>query len=337
MGLKSYIIATILLIILLFGFVFSLELGDYTLNKFDYSYTLPIAVWFVLPLIFLSLVTYLHIIFYSLINHYKAKLSLADQDDLVLLLKDKLLEKSNKLSFRTKKFREIAAILGQLNIGVKKESFSSSNEDLNKVVTAVQNINNGIYVSSKTIKIDEISSLAKKNLLNKISEQVDFAVDVVKKAEKYESEAVKAALLKVIDEKSITTVKKIYKNVVLDKDLVFALLEKNQNNEEFGFTNDEILDILKSVKFTEDEYLSLAKNCKSSLTPDSLIYIFEKLSISNEDATVAYLYILNELEMNDKLREILQNSQSDEYLVFKALIDLKDAGKHYNLENMSSK
>jgi len=55
MGLKSYIISTILLIIVLFGFVHSLELGEYTLSLFGFSETLPVSVWFVLPIIFLSL------------------------------------------------------------------------------------------------------------------------------------------------------------------------------------------------------------------------------------------------------------------------------------------
>jgi hypothetical protein len=74
MGLKSYIISTILLIIVLFGFVHSLELGEYTLSLFGFSETLPVSVWFVLPIIFLSLLTYIHIIFYGLINYFKLRL-----------------------------------------------------------------------------------------------------------------------------------------------------------------------------------------------------------------------------------------------------------------------
>ena len=75
MGLKNYIIASILLIILVFGFTHSLEFGEYTFSMFDYSLTLPIAIWVVMPLALLAFVTYLHIIFYGLVKYFKLKVS----------------------------------------------------------------------------------------------------------------------------------------------------------------------------------------------------------------------------------------------------------------------
>lgn len=41
--------------------------------------------------------------------------------------------------------------------------------------------------------------------------------------------------------------------------------------------------------------------------------------------------------MIDKLREVLANTQENEFLPFKALLDLKDAGKKYNVETLSYK
>jgi hypothetical protein len=42
--------------------------------------------------------------------------------------------------------------------------------------------------------------------------------------------------------------------------------------------------------------------------------------------------------MIDKMRDILDNSASDDYIPFKALVDLKDAGKHnYSLDTLSIK
>lgn len=337
MGLKNYIISTVLLIILLFGFVYSLELGEYTLTIFGFSQTLPISVWIVLPVLFLVLVTYLHIVFYGLVNYFKIKLSEADQDNIIDLIKAKLLQKEHKIGFRTKRFKEISTILNQLDLNVRKDSFSSSNEDINKVVTSIQDVNNGIFIKEKELKSDENSDLYRKNLVNKINEQADFAVDIVKKADKYDSQIVKTAFLKALEDKSMTTIKKIYKNVTLDKEMACKLLEKDKDNSEFGFENTELVEIIKNLKFTKDEYLSIAKKYKNSLTPDKLIDVFEKLSNDDEEALNAYLYILNEFEMIDKLREILANTQDEEYLIFKALLDLKDAGKHYNLENLTYK
>ncbi|QEZ88667.1 hypothetical protein [Aliarcobacter cibarius] len=337
MGLKNYIIASILLIILVFGFTHSLEFGEYTFSMFDYSLTLPIAIWVVMPLALLAFVTYLHIIFYGLVKYFKLKALDYDMDALFSLIESKLLEKENKSNFRTKRFKELSNVLNQLEIKPSREIFSSSNEELNKIVSSIQSIKDGKYVSEKSIKIQENSTLGKQNLLNKINEQVDFALDVVKKSENYDFDTVKQAFLKVLSEKSMTTIKKVYKNVNFDKELVSKLFEKDRENSEFGFENSEIIDIVKNVKLTKDDYLEMAKNYKSTLNPDKIIDLFEKLSNQNEEATTAYLFVLSEFEMIDKLREVLANTNENEYVSFKALVDLKDCGKHYNLESLSYK
>ncbi len=337
MGLKNYIIASILLIILVFGFVHSLELGEYTFSMFDYSLTLSVALWVILPLALLAVVTYLHIIFYGLVKYFKLKALDSDIDSVFSLIEAKLLGKEQKSGFRTKRFKELSNVLNQLEFSTSKDIFSSSNEELNKVVNSIQNINSGKYVSEKIIKPQENSNLAKQNLLNKINEQVDFALDIVKKAENYDTNVVKSAFLKVLSEKSMTTIKKVYKNINFDKELACKLFEKDRENSEFGLENSEILDILKNIKFTKNDYVEMARNYRISLNPDKIIDLFEKLSNQNEEAMTAYLYVLSEFEMIDKLREVLINTNENEFISFKALVDLKDAGKHYNLENLSYK
>ncbi len=337
MGLKNYIIASILLIILVFGFAHSLELGEYTFSMLDYSLTLPVAVWIVLPVALLAFVTYLHIIFYGLAKYFRLKAIDSDIDTTFSLIESKLLGKEQKGAFRTKKFKELSSVLNQFDISPTKDIFSSSNEELNKVVSSIQNINSGKYVSEKSIKPQENSTLAKQNLINKINEQVDFALDIVKKAENYDSNIVKTAFLKVLSEKSMTTIKKVYKNINFDKELACKFFEKDRENSEFGLENSEIIDIVKNIKLTKNDFVEMAKNYKKSLNPDKIIDLFEKLSNQNEEATTAYLYVLSEFEMIDKLREVLAGTNENEYVVFKALIDLKDAGKHYNLESLLSK
>lgn len=335
MGLKIYIVATIAFIVILFGYVHSLELGEYSFSMFDNTLTYPVSLWIILPAIVLVLATYLHIIFYGIVKYIKQKLIDSDLETVFDLISSKILEKDNKTRFRTKKFKDLSMVLSQLDIGVKSDVFTSTNEELNKTVSAVQNINAGKYVSEKTIKVDEKSSIAKQNLINKINAQVDFAVEVLKKPDNYDFEIVKLSFLNVLKDKSMTTVKKLYKNIKLDKELAFKLFEKDIENLEFGFSDEEIIDIIKTLKFTKNDYLELAKMYKKSLNPDRLISIFEKLSVDFEEATSAYLFILSEFEMIDKLREVLSNTQDNEYMAFKALLDLKDAGKHYTLEELA--
>lgn len=102
MGLKSYIVSTILLTIILFGFVHSLELGDYTLSLFGFEETFSVSVWFILPVVFLTLLTYIHIMFYGVVNYFKFRLIDSDLDNMIDLIKAKLLNKEHKVAFRTK-------------------------------------------------------------------------------------------------------------------------------------------------------------------------------------------------------------------------------------------
>ncbi|MGE0050840.1 MAG: hypothetical protein AB7S49_04880 [Arcobacter sp.] len=337
MGLKKYIISSIIFIIAVFGYAYSLELGEYEISLLGYSLNLPASVWIVFPVVVLALVTYLHIIFYGLINYFKQKAVIKDHETMIEFIKSGLLEKTNVLKFRTKDFKNLSSILSQLKIVVTDERFTSSNEELNKIVGNIQDINDGKFVSEKSFKINETSKLANLNMLNKVNEQIDFAVDVLKKPESYSSNIIRQAFENVLEEKTMTTIKKLYKNIKLDKELAFKLFEKDAANNEFGFTAEEILAIVKDLDFNKDDYLALAKNYEKILKPDQIISIFEKLSTEVEEATTAYLHVLCEYEMIDRVKEIVSLTPDTEYTAFKALLDLKESGKYYNLETISYK
>jgi hypothetical protein len=337
MGLKKYIISSIIFIIAVFGYAYSLELGEYEISLLGYSLNLPVSVWIIFPVVVLTLVTYLHIIFYGLINYFKQRAVNKDHETMVEFIKSQLLEKTNVVKFRTKDFRNLSSILSQFKITPKDERFTSSNEELNKIVGNIQDINDGKFVSEKSFKINETSKLANLNMLNKVNEQIDFAVDVLKKSENYSANVVRQSFENVLQEKTMTTVKKVYKNIKLDKELAFKLFEKDAANNEFGFTAEEILAIVKDLEFSKDDYLALAKNYEKILKPDQIIAIFEKLSNEVEEATTAYLHVLCEYEMIDKVKEIVSLTPDNKYTAFKALLDLKESGKHYNLETISYK
>ena len=135
----------------------------------------------------------------------------------------------------------------------------------------------------------------------------------------------------------MTTIKKLYKNIKLDKEMAKKLFEKDAANNEFGFTSEELLKIVKDLNYDKNDYLALAKNYETILKPDQIIALFEKLSLELEEAIPAYLHVLFEYEMIDKAREVLANTKDNEYSAFKALLDLKEVGKHYNLEAISYK
>ena len=91
MGLKRYILGSLLLAIIVFGYTFSIEAGDYRVQILDFTLILPIAVWVVLPMITLLALTVLHILFYGLKNYFTLKSITRDAKALTTLIYKRLL------------------------------------------------------------------------------------------------------------------------------------------------------------------------------------------------------------------------------------------------------
>ena len=94
---------------------------------------------------------------------------------------------------------------------------------------------------------------------------------------------------------------------------------------------EKIKDIVSKSNFNRDDFINLA-NILKSFEPDILISIFEALSGRFEEAEEAYIYILLQLEMIDKAKEILDLSSEKEFLKLKAYLSLKEAGEHFQIE-----
>ncbi len=337
MGLKKYVVLVVLFIVLVYGYVFSLELGDYKVTVLDISVNLPIAVWIILPLALLFIATLGHILFYGLLGSLKQRAVQKDHENMVMFIKSNLLGKTFSKKFKTPGFKSLYNVLKQFELQLKDETFSSTDEELNKIVANIKDIHNGKFVDDKSVKFTEYSDISTENIINKVNENIDFAQDVLKKSENYNINVVRQAFINVLEQKSMTTMKKLFKNIKLDKELAFRLFEKDAKNPDFGLTNEEIVKIVKDLDLTTEEYLTLAKIYETELKPDEIIALFENLSNQIEKAIPAYLHVLFEYEMIDKVREIVEATPEDEYTAFKALLDLKDAGKHYSLDSISYK
>jgi hypothetical protein len=67
------------------------------------------------------------------------------------------------------------------------------------------------------------------------------------------------------------------------------------------------------------------------MLPEQRIRLFEMLSEHNDEAMEGYLYTLYDLQMIDTANEILNNTASSDFQIFKAYRDLKRANKHYDI------
>jgi hypothetical protein len=333
MGLKKYIVASVIFIAAIAGYVFSIAQTDYQITLFDTTLLLPVALWVVLPLLVLFVASVFHMVFYGLKSYMMTSSLNKDESNIIKLIKNKLLKKDETIKFKNPIFQELGEILSQVEIEIKAEEFKSSNSEINDLVKSLIDIKNHKVVSLN-YKLNSSNDIAIANNINKINEQADWALEVLKKSANYTQKEIETAFTKVLNDKSMTTLKKVLPNLKLTKNMLQELFKKDSAQAEFSLSSEELIKYIKQVQWNKQEFLDMAKLYKKSLTPDEIIGLFEELSNSNEQALDAYVYILFEYEMIDKIRDIFSSTSSEELTAFKALLELKDSGKQYTLDSI---
>ncbi len=339
MGLKKYMFFSVVFLAVVGVYAFLSVQGEHTVNieMLKLNVTLPIAAWVILPAAVIVIATVLHILFYGFRNYLQTRAIEKDEESLLTVIKDTLLENNSNRNFKMKELKEIANILSQMKLSSKVEKFDSSNNDINHIITTINEIEDGNYIYDKSLKFNKTGTIATKNLENRINTDVDFAMDVIKKQDTYSKENVKLAFLKVVEDKSMTTIKKLLENIELDKEMLVALLDKDSKNSDFALNEEDLIKYIKTVDFDKEDYINLVKTYKSSMQPDSLMNLCETLSNDKEEAMDAYFYALFEFEMIDKIRELLNAYGAHEFTAYRALIDLKDNGRNYTVDSLSYK
>lgn len=333
MGLKKYIVASVIFIAAVAAYVFSIAQTDYQITLFDTTLLLPVALWVILPLLVLFVASVFHMIFYGLKGYMVTSSLNKDESNMIKLIKNKLLKKDETIKFKNPIFQELGEILSQVDVQISSDDFTSKNSEINDLAKSLIEIKNQKFVSLN-YKLNANNEIAIANNINKINEQADWAIEVLKKSANYTQKEIEAAFTKVLNDKSMTTLKKILPNLKLSKAMIQELFKKDSAQAEFSLSSEELIKYIKQTELNKQEFLEIAKLYKTSLTPDEIIGLFEELSNTNEAALDAYVYILFEYEMIDKIRDIFSSTSSDELTAFKALLELKDSGKQYTLDSI---
>jgi hypothetical protein len=343
MGIKNYFTAGLILIGIISTYTYNLNLGSYTfimdihILSIYFEQTLPIYIWIVVPTFVLFLATIVHLFYYSSKAFFCKQALASDAKTINTYVEDRLLNKQSNKRLKTKEFKELGNILNNLDIDVINNDFKSNNDSLNLTVEKVSDIKANNYVSIKSLKLDEKNPLEKHNLINRINKDSNFALEVLKQSSKYDETIVKIAFNNAIDNKPFDRIKKLVDELSMDADMTLNILSKDLKlKPEERFTNSEILDLIQKNKLSNTDLIKLAREYKKRIEqPDQLIKLFEDIAAFDETLTESYLYVLFQYEMLSQIKEILENSQKNEYLIYKALMDLKDAGKHYTVENLT--
>ncbi|MDA3966959.1 hypothetical protein [Helicobacter sp. WB40] len=333
MKFKYYFGASLFFIIILGLYVYSLSGYSYSYNVpfMDSVITLPIAVWFVIPIFLFFIVVVFLEIGGSFRLWQKRQAYKNDYKLLLTQIESQILNKEFPLKQpKMNRYKALSIILHNLTFDIKDGvPLKSGDERLDELIALLGDVKRGEYVNLKKFNPNNDSSFIRQNTLNEIHIDNKFAIEVLKKSI-YKDE-IKLEAFKKLLETEPNDAKRFLNEVKFDKNTADFVMELCKAGK-IDLSNEEIAKICMSVGYSKDNYVSLAHKLKERYEPPVWVGIFESLSSKDENAELSYMYVLLELEMIDEAKERLNTHAQNEFINLRAYMDLKTLGKKYPLE-----
>ncbi len=331
MGIKKYIIFSLIFLVAVGVYIYSFNGDTYTLSAFGVPLTLPIALWVVLPALLIAVASVLHMMFYSVKGYFIQRNLQKDYKSFLQYAKMRILGLDGSNEFKTVWYKLPVKMLKHFRFDATKDPDDIDDEDIKNTILDLKRVEKGESVNLKKYKLPKDNYFVRKNTLNKLAEDKKYAEEILNGCEDKEDEICKKAFEVYATYTTYSNIKK--QGFKIDKELFEKLLDRVVDPDDFfSMENDDIFELLKSFEYSKREYIELAKRLKQVLSPEALISLYEKLSAEKELATQAYLYILFEYQMIDKAREVLENSAKNEYEKFKYFLFLRDSGKNFDID-----
>ncbi|TLD88699.1 hypothetical protein [Helicobacter sp. MIT 05-5294] len=334
MKFKYYISALFIFIVLLGLYVYSLSGASYSfaIPFSTQSITLPVAVWFIVPVIaFFIIVGFLEIGGSYRMWRKRTKYK-HDYKLLLEQIENQLLSKDIPLKQPTmNRYKSLSILLSNLTLDIKDGIALKSGETrLDEMIELLGDLKRGSYVNLKKFNPGEKSPFMRQNIFNQIHSDEKFALEVLKKSS-FDEECKREAFKKILNSGETKTIRNYIGEIKFNKELANEILSMCYAKK-IDFSNDEIAQLCAEVGYSKEDYLLLAQKLKACYEPVAWVSLFETLSNKDEHAEMAYFYVLLELEMVEEAKERLNAYPQNELLKVRAYLDLKDLGKKYPLE-----
>ena len=332
MGIKRYILLSIVFILVVGLYVYSFNGESYHLEPLGMYFTFPVAIWVVLPLIMFAIASVIHMQFYSFKNYLYQKRLKKDFDNFREVAKQAILGESvDHVDFKTEDFKNGREVLSMLKVDPTKDIVLKDPE-LAQRYDIVKSILQGNYEDIKKYRLSKDNPLVIQNNINRLKIEPKYAYEVLKSCDDRSSELCSKAYDALLDIASFNEIKRY--NFTPDKRTFRRMMERYlEPSDSFEMDIKSIEEMLEQFNADKADYLELAREIKVKLSPDALIALFEKLyNTKGAVAADAYLYVLYDLQMIDKIREILDHADKDEFVKFRTILFLRDHGKSIDLD-----
>ena len=317
MKIKRYIGFSLLLAFILSWYIYA-YVSKESLSLELLSYKSPeilVSLLVILPFLFLMLMSVLHMSFYAFCFSLKEKKYKAQHNKFLEYLKCKIANKEKDFVFSTEQFKELKNITDALSLNFKNYNIEIKNEKIKETLFYFNEVNNGVYVSSKKFSFTKNSEFYIKNIKNKFK-QDEGLCEWIFDEEGFEN-LKKEAYLKIVKNGSFKLVKK-YKEL-LNNEAVDILLIKFK---EKGFDKVKFENLIENTKL---DGIKLSKSLKILEQPDVRLEITKNLS--NE----TYFYTLLDLEMLSDARSFIDECEEN-FAKLELFLTLREENKTIDLE-----
>ncbi len=333
MYIKRYTIASLLLMIIIGWYVYAfVTQSSYAIVFFGVPLPqMPIAFLSVFPLIILYFASVTHMLYYSLIGSFKLRKFQRDYDKLIEAIKSSFLSKPLSFEYKTDRYKLLGKLIANSKITPKKDFKDSGDEKVDLVLNTLADLNNGKSVELKKLNISSDNALNELNTKNLYGEGKINPEEILSKSQNYASSLIKKAFEDFVVDIPLYVIEK-YSEFMSKTSLVTILKRVNADENRLEISNETLAVFMSKVTLSSKEYIDMSIILSAHMIPDQRMKLFELLAENDDNVSDAYIFTLLDLEMVALAKEILDNSQEDEFINFKAYLDLKEKSKVYPLE-----
>ena len=334
MYMKRYTIA-ILILIAMIGWVVYSNTAEMTVTMDIFGVVLPttsVTVLVVVCLVILYVASVLHMSFYSLLATFKLRKYTKDYDKFVdAIIEAFLAKKERSHVFKTPRYQLLGSIVDNSTMfPTQTLGATTQNEKLDAVLKDIKEIRDGSVVDLKAYNLKAENALVVQNERNRYKKGDLTAENILNHSSIYSATFVSDIYTDYVKTASYSSIEQ-YKEFLTKESLDIILSRVNSTEHTLKISNEALILLLNTLDLDADELVQTSITLSATMIPEQRIKLYETLSESRTDAIEAYLYTLFDLEMLSPASELLDNTQANEYLNFKAYKALKDGGNNFNI------
>lgn len=334
MYIKRYTIASFILIALVGWYVYAFITHEsMSIDLFGVHLpSLSIATWVILPIVMLYIASVMHMSFYTLLGNMKLRKYEKDYEKIIdSIIEAYLGKKVRKHTYKTQRYQLLGSLVDNTALFPNTNLMNTTtNVKINNVINIIEDIKSGEVVDLKAYNLLSSNAMVIQNEKNRYLKGDISAEDILSDPSKYDESLSKEVFVDFVKTAPLYAIEK-YK-LFLTKESLFVLLARiNGDEHTLEVSNESLILLLNVLDLDKQDYIKISSVVSHGMIPEQRMKLFESLSDENDDVMDAYLYTLFDLELLAPVDEILDNSQPDEYMNFKAYRALKECNKNFNI------